>query len=398
MKDLKKLPLIECSSPQDIHVSSPYPLGATVTSEGTNFSVFSANATGVELVFFDSDEDAQPARVISLDPVLQRTSHYWHTFVPAIRSGQLYGYRVAGPYDPSRGFRFDHDKILLDPYARSVSVGRNYSRANASRPGDNAATCMKSVVADMSGFDWEDDKPLNRSFSQTIIYEMHVAGFTRHPSSGVSASNRGTYLGIIEKIPYLKRLGITAVELLPVFQFDAQDTPGHLSNYWGYDPISFFSPHLAYSTNHDPLTCVDEFRTMVKALHRAEIEVILDVVYNHTGEGDRDGPTLCFKGLENGFYYILEEDATTYANYTGAGNTLKANHSVVKRLILDSLKYWVSEMHVDGFRFPERVRPANVEPAYRVGDRLRTGARRNEVDRRSMGRRRSVSGGQFWER
>lgn len=351
MKALQKFSALENSSPQEIHISLPYPLGPTVTAEGTNFSVFSTNAKGVEIVFFNHADDAQVARVISLDPILQRTSHYWHIFVPDIRPGQLYAYRVDGPYDPSKGYRFDRCKLLLDPYARSVSIGRNYSRDAASRPGDNTATCMKSVVADMSGFDWEDDKPLNRPFSQTIIYEMHVAGFTRHPSSGVSAANRGTYLGVIDKIPYLKQLGITAVELLPVFQFDALDTPSRLSNYWGYDPISFFAPHLAYSTSDDPLTCLDEFRTMVKELHRADIEVILDVVYNHTGEGNQEGPTLCFKGFENSFYYILNADASTYANYTGTGNTLKANHSVVKRLILDSLKYWVTEMHVDGFRF-----------------------------------------------
>jgi glycogen operon protein len=180
---------------------------------------------------------------------------------------------------------------------------------------------------------------------------MHVAGFTRHPSSGVAPVNRGTYLGLIEKIPYLQELGITAVELLPVFQFDPQDAPPGLTNYWGYGPVSFFAPHLGYSTCNDPLVCLDEFRTMVKELHRAGIEVILDVVYNHTGEGDEQGPTLCFRGLENSFYYILGKDKATYANYTGAGNTLKANHSIVKRLILDSLRYWASEMHVDGFRF-----------------------------------------------
>jgi glycogen operon protein len=181
---------------------------------------------------------------------------------------------------------------------------------------------------------------------------MHVGGLTRHPSSGVVDAHRGTYLGVIDKIPYLRDLGVTALELLPVYQFDATDAPPGLVNYWGYDPISFFAPHLAYGTNkNDPLGCLDEFRTMVKALHRAGIEVILDVVYNHTAEGDEHGPTLCFRGLENNFYYILGRDKATYANFTGVGNTLKANHSVVKRLILDSLRYWVSEMHVDGFRF-----------------------------------------------
>lgn len=332
-------------------VTHPYPLGPTIIPEGTNFSVFSASATGMEIVLFDHADDAQPSRVIPLDPDLHRTSHYWHIFVPGIKPGQLYGYRADGPSDPKSGQRFDKQKVLLDPYGKSVSVGEHYSRAAACKPGDNAATSMKSVVADLSTFEWEGDRPLYRPFRRSVIYEMHVAGFTRHPSSGVSAANRGSYCGVIENIPYLQGLGITAVELLPVYQFDANDAPSGVSNYWGYDPISFFAPHLAYSASKDPLTCLDEFRTMVKELHRAGIEVILDVVYNHTAEGDEHGPTLCFRGLENSFYYILNKDKATYANYTGAGNTLKANHSVVKRLILDSLRHWVSEMHVDGFRF-----------------------------------------------
>jgi len=333
------------------HVTHPYPLGPTILPEGTNFSVFSASATGMEIVLFDHADDAQPSRVIPLDPVLHRTSHYWHIFVPGIKPGQLYGYRADGPSDPKSGQRFDKQKVLLDPYGKSVSVGQHYSRAAACKPGDNAATSMKSVLANLKTFDWEGDRPLHRLFRKSVIYEMHVEGFTRHSSSGVAPAKRGTYLGVIEKIPYLQGLGITAVELLPVYQFDANDAPSGVTNYWGYDPISFFAPHLAYSASKNPLTCLDEFRTMVKELHRAGIEVILDVVYNHTAEGDEHGPTLCFRGLENSFYYILNEDKGTYANYTGAGNTLKANHSVVKRLILDSLRYWASEMHVDGFRF-----------------------------------------------
>jgi glycogen operon protein len=330
----------------------PYPLGATVCPEGTNFSILSASATGMQLVLFDYADDGTASRTLTLDPVLNRTSHYWHIFLPGVKPGQLYGYRADGPFDPAVGQRFDAQKVLIDPYGKAVSVGRNYSRAAACRPGDNASTSMKSAVADPSLFNWEDDKPINRLFRDTVIYEMHVAGFTRHPSSGVTPANRGTYLGVIEKIPYLQTLGITAVELLPVFQFDSADAPPGLFNYWGYDPVSFFAPHLAYSTNaNDPAACLDEFRTMVKALHRAGIEVILDVVYNHTAEGDERGPTLCFRGLENNFYYILENDRAHYADFTGTGNTLKSNHSVVKRLILDSLKYWVSEMHVDGFRF-----------------------------------------------
>jgi isoamylase len=333
------------------HATLPYPLGPTITSEGTNFSVFSASATRIELVLFDQAEDSLPSRAIGLDPVLDRTSHYWHVFVPGIKPGQLYGYRADGLNDPANGQRFDSQKVLLDPYGKSVSVGRNYDRAAACKPGDNAATCMKSVVADLSLFDWEGDQPLCRPFRRSIIYEMHVAGFSRHPNSGVTSAKRGTYLGVVEKIPYLQQLGITAVELMPVYQFDAGDAPAKVSNYWGYDPISFFAPHLAYSACREPLGCLDEFRTMVKELHRAGIEVILDVVYNHTAEGDEKGPTLCFRGLENSFYYILNQDQATYANYSGAGNTLKANHSVVKRLIMDSLRYWTSEMHVDGFRF-----------------------------------------------
>jgi len=334
-----------------ICVSHPYPLGPTVTPEGTNFSVFSANSKRIELVFFDHANSPHPSKVVSFDPVLHRTSHYWHIFVPGTKPGQLYGYRADGPDDPSNGHRFDPHKVLIDPYGKSVSLCSNYSRASASRPGDNAAESMKSVVADLSVFDWEGDTPLTRSYRKTVIYEMHVPGFTSSPTSGVTSINRGKYLGVVEKIPYLQALGITAVELLPVFQFDIQDAPAGLSNYWGYSPVSLFAPHLAYGSSDDPLACLDEFRTMVKELHRAGIEVILDVVYNHTSEGDERGPTLCFRGLENSYYYILNKDRATYANYAGSGNTLKANHSIVKRLILDSLRYWVSEMHVDGFRF-----------------------------------------------
>jgi len=329
-----------------------YPLGATVCPDGTNFSILSASACGMQLVLFDHASDRVAARTVTLGPVRNRTSHYWHIFLPGIKQGQLYGYRADGPLDPAAGQRFDAQKVLIDPYGKVVSVGADYSRAAACMPGDNASTSMKSMVADLSLFDWEGDKPINRPFRDTVIYELHVRGFTRHPSSGVTAAHRGTYLGVVEKIPYLQSLGITAVELLPVFQFDSADAPTGLVNYWGYDPVSFFAPHLAYCTNiDDPIVCLDEFRTMVKALHRAGIEVILDVVYNHTAEGDEHGPTLCFRGLENNFYYILEDDRSHYADFTGTGNTLKSNHSVVKRLILDSLRYWVSEMHVDGFRF-----------------------------------------------
>ncbi|MFG0254435.1 MAG: glycogen debranching protein, partial [Rhodopirellula sp. JB053] len=238
-----------------------------------------------------------------------------------------------------------------DPYGRACSVPPGYSRDAAQQPGDNTSTAMKSVVVDPGVYDWEDDAPPQRPASQTIIYEMHVRGFTRNPNSGIDESKRGTYAGLIEKLPYLVDLGITAVELLPVFQFDAFDAPPGKTNYWGYAPISFFSPHAAYASRPDPLGVIDEFRDMVKALHRAGIEVILDVVFNHTAEGNEYGPTLSFRGIDNATYYMLENGGERYANYSGCGNTLNANNTVVRRMILDSLRYWVQEMHVDGFRF-----------------------------------------------
>jgi isoamylase len=327
------------------------PLGATICQGGANFSVFSRSATGIELLLFDRDDDSVPARVIRIDPASNRTYHYWHTFVPGIKCGQIYAYRADGPYDPGSGMWFDPAKVLLDPYGRGVVVPKNYSRDAARTRGDNAATAMKSVVVDPSTYDWEGDAPLRHPSSRTIIYETHVRGFTRHASSGVAEPLRGTFAGLIEKIPYLKQLGITAVELLPVFQFDALDCPPGLVNYWGYAPVSFFAPHHAYSSRQDCLGPVDEFRDMVKSLHRAGIEVILDVVFNHTAEGDHTGPTLSFRGLCNRTYYLLEQDLSRYANYSGTGNTLYANQPVVRRMILDSLRYWVEEMHVDGFRF-----------------------------------------------
>ena len=327
------------------------PLGATVCADGTNFCVYSKHAAGIELLLFDSVDDVQPARVIPIDPATNRTYHYWHIFVPKVKAGQIYGYRVTGAFDPPAGMRFDSGKVLLDPYGRGTCVPRNYSRDAARQAGDNAATAMKSVVVDVHAYAWEGDTPLQRPSSRTIVYEMHVRGFTRHASSGMPEQSRGTFAGLTEKIPYLQQLGITAVELLPVFQFDAQDAPPGKGNYWGYAPVSFFAPHQGYSSRKDPLGPVNEFRDMVKALHRAGIEVILDVVFNHTAEGSHDGPTLSFRGFDNTTYYILEQDRSSYANYSGTGNTLNTNHPIVRRMIIDSLRYWVEEMHVDGFRF-----------------------------------------------
>lgn len=325
------------------------PLGATIFANGINFSVYSKHATGIELLLFDAVDSATPSRVIELDRERHRSFHYWHVYVPGLPPGQIYAYRAHGPHMPDMGLRFDPTKILLDPYGRSVVTPDGYDRRAVSGAGDHAAISMKSVVVDTSNYDWEGDQPLVRPFAGSVIYEMHVAGFTKHPSSGVSSEKRGTYLGLIEKIPHLKELGITAVELLPVFAFDEQDAPAGHKNYWGYSPISFFAPHAAYSSRASASAPINEFRDMVKALHRAGIEVILDVVYNHTGEGNRMGPTLCFRGLDNPTYYLLEGDR--YSNFSGTGNTLNANHSVVLRMIQDSLRYWVQEMHVDGFRF-----------------------------------------------
>jgi len=326
-------------------------LGATLSPEGANFSVYSKHATGMELLLFDRVDDARPARAIRINPSTNRTYHYWHVFVPGVKAGQIYGFRVEGPFDPSNGMRFDPAKVLIDPYGRGIVVPENYSREAARKEGDNAAVAMKSVVVDPRAYDWEGDKPLHRPSSRTTVYEMHVRGFTRHPSSGVALKKRGTFAGLIEKIPYLQELGVTAVELMPVFQFDPQDSPPGKVNYWGYAPVSFFAPHQAYSSRQDPLGTLDEFRDMVKELHRAGIEVILDVVFNHTTEGDHNGPTLSLRGLDNSTYYILDKERASYANYSGTGNTLNGNHPIVRRMIVDSLRYWVEEMHVDGFRF-----------------------------------------------
>jgi isoamylase len=327
------------------------PLGATVRPGGVNFSVFSKGAARVELLLFDDANAIHPAKVIPLKAGWHRTHHYWHVFVPDLQPGQIYVYRAQGPFAPERGSRFDAEKVLLDPYGLAVAVPERYDRWAAARPGDNAAAAMQSVVADPDRYDWEGDLPLNRPFAETVIYELHVAGFTCHPSSGVPTDQRGTYAGLVHKIPYLKDLGITAVELLPVFQFDAQDCPPGKTNYWGYAPISFFAPHQGYSSQKNSLAVLDEFRDMVKALHRAGLEVILDVVFNHTTEGGVTGPTLCYRGLANDVYYTLAKDKSRYADYTGCGNTLNANQPIVRRPIQDSLRYWVTQMHVDGFRF-----------------------------------------------
>jgi len=328
-----------------------FPIGPSFMHGGVNFCIFSKNAEWVELLFFDKAEDTKPCHTIRLDPNINKTYKYWHVFVEGLQSGQLYGYRIHGPFEPSKGHRFDSSKIILDPYAKSVSIPEGFNRKALSVFGDSSALSMKSVLVDLSKYDWEGDEHPQRPFSRTVIYELHVGGFTKMPNSGVEDSKKGTFLGLIEKIPYLVELGITAVELLPVFQFDRQDAPEGRVNYWGYSPISFFAPHQGYSTGKNPLQVLDEFRDMVKAFHKAGIEVILDVVYNHTSENHEDGPTYTFRGIDNSIYYILENDKSKYKNYSGTGNTLNANQSIVRRMILSSLHFWVRDMHVDGFRF-----------------------------------------------
>jgi len=330
---------------------TPAPLGATMRDGGVNFSLYSHHAESVRLVLFAPGTN-NPAGTILLDPAHHRTDNYWHVFLPGVRAGTQYGYGITGPSRPSEGLRFDSSKLLLDPYAREV-VDDDYDRGLSSQPKTpNIAAAMRSVVIDPAAYDWEGDEPLRRTLRGGAIYELHVRGFTNNPNSGLRRRLRGTYAGVVQKIPYLQELGIDAVELLPVFHFDRQSAPSGRPNYWGYEPVAFFAPHRAYSSNQRPGGSVDEFRDMVKALHRADIEVILDVVYNHTAEDGAAGPTLSMRGIDNRTYYLLNPaDRARYIDDSGVGNTLNANHTIVRRLIMDSLRYWVQHMHVDGFRF-----------------------------------------------
>jgi isoamylase len=335
-------------------------LGATPGDGGVNFAVASTVAEGVTLCLFDADGAETRLELEEF------TAGVWHGFVPGIGHGQAYGYRVRGPFDPSSGHRCNPAKLLLDPYARAVRGDVTWNPAllshdpgNPGQPGtaDSAPFVPRSLVVDASGYDWEGDKPLGRPYADSIFYEAHVKGFTkRHPD--IPAEIQGSYAGLAHPAAtgYLSDLGITAVELLPVHQFvsEGQLTDRGLANYWGYNSIGFFAPHHAYSATagQQPGGQVNEFRDMVKALHRAGIEVILDVVYNHTAEGNQDGPTVSFRGLDNAQYYrLVPGDLSAYYDTTGTGNSMDAGNPFTLRLIMDSLRYWVSEMHVDGFRF-----------------------------------------------
>lgn len=340
---------------------SPMPLGVYVQEGGINFTLFSRHASKVSLWLFNNPEDYKPSQIIELNPQQNRTGDIWHVFVKGAGRGQTYTFNVDGPYKPDQGHLFCPNAILLDPYSNAIASPEpwnfspccNHQQHKAEI--HNTAGIAKSMVIH-NGFDWENDRPLKRHWPELIIYEAHVKGLTIHPSSG--CSKPGTYLGVIEKIPYLQELGVNAIELMPLQEFNPYEMTTHnpftkeaLVNYWGYNTVGFFAPHEGYGTRSYPGCQVDEFKAMVKALHKAGIEVLLDVVFNHTAEGNETGPTLNFRGLDNSIYYLLEENKRYYKNYSGCGNTLNCNHPVVRNFILDCLRYWVVEMHVDGFRF-----------------------------------------------
>ncbi len=345
----------------------PEVLGATPSGNGVNFALYSKNAERVVLDLFDAPDAKQPSFSIDFDPVKNKTGGVWHIFVEGLSAGTLYLFRVDGPYNPPKGHRFNFNKYLFDPYAKAFSQGSVFQSYNRQRELGLAglengklsdlSNFPKCVVVDDSDFDWQGDKPLNYPLSETVIYEAHLKGYTASRTSDVSAP--GTYKGFVEKIPYLKKLGITSVELMPVFEFDEHETGAinpktgeTLSNYWGYSTIGFFAPKTTYAFDRTPGASVREFKTLVRELHKAGIEVILDVVFNHTAEGNEHGYTFCFRGLENSAYYMLpENEKQYYQNFSGCGNTVNAAHPVTTKFILDSLRYWVGEMHVDGFRF-----------------------------------------------
>jgi glycogen operon protein len=327
-----------------LQFTHPLAYGAILQENGVQFVIFSRSATGMRVLLYDNVNDPDPSEVVQFHPELDRWGDIWSVFVPGIGAGQLYHFQADGPWEPQFGHRFNSNARLIDPYARALAG--NYLPAT-----DGIVRPPKCVVVDDT-FDWQGDRHLRRNLSESVIYEMHVRGFTRSDTSEVD--HPGTYLGIIEKIPYLRSLGVTAVELMPVHEFPINHWSGKPEtrpNYWGYDPMAFFAPHRGYAADSEPGAQVNEFKQMVRALHQAGIEVILDVVFNHTCEGNELGPTLSFKGLENRVYYMLSHGGAHYKNYTGCGNTVNGNHPVVREMIFLCLRHWVLNYHVDGFRF-----------------------------------------------
>ena len=351
--------LMRQSTPE-LQFNHMLPYGAVVHDQGVQFVVFSRNATEMRLLMYDDVNDTEPSEIINFDPNTNRWGNIWSVFIPGVGPGQLYHFQASGPHDPTQGLLYNSNARLIDPYAKALAGTFQSSHDGIIRP-------PKCVVVD-EHFDWAGDRHLRRDLSETIIYEMHVRGFTQHESSGVK--HPGSYLGVIEKIPYLQSLGVTAVELMPVHEFPINDfngEPAKRRNYWGYDPLAFFGPHRGYAWSKEPGAQVVEFKQMVKALHEAGIEVILDVVFNHTCEGNERGPNLSFKGLENSVYYMLENDKRYYKNYSGCGNTINGNHPIVREMIFHCLRHWVHNYHVDGFRFDlasilSRDRSGNLVP------------------------------------
>lgn len=339
----------------EIRPGSRYPFGTVFDGRGVNFAIWCGAATGAELLLFESCESRVPFQIIQLDPEVNHTYFCWHVYVVGLQPGVFYGWRLDGPTDTARtGHRFDKEKVLVDPVARTVS-DILWDRGRAIQPGENTDSSIRAMVIEEDGYDWEGDTPLNHPSEEMVIYEMHVGGFTRHSSSGVS--HPGSFSGIIEKIPYLKALGITDIELMPIMAFDEQCVPEStsslgLDNYWGYSTHSFFAPHPGYCIDMNCRNHVTEFRDMVKAIHKAGIGVIMDVAFNHTAEGGNDGPIINFKGFGNaGFYHLDPYNRSVYKDFTGCGNTVNCSHPVISRFIVECLEYWVREMHVDGFRF-----------------------------------------------
>ncbi len=322
----------------------PLPYGAILQETGVQFVVVSRSATAMRLLLYDRQEDTEPSEIIEFDPAENRWGDVWSIFLPGIGAKQLYHFQASGPFDPQQGHRFNGHARLIDPYAKALA-------GNFQPHPDGIIRPPKCVVIDDDDFDWRDDRHIRRDLSETIIYELHVRGFTNSRTSDVK--HPGTYLGLIEKIPYLQSLGVTAVELMPVHEFldtELDGTKPPIQNYWGYNSMAFFAPHRGYASGTDPGAQVREFKEMVRAFHQAGMEVILDVVFNHTCEGNEYGPTLSFKGLENRVYYMLE-NGSYYKNYTGCGNTVNGNHPIVREMIFNCLRHWVHNYHIDGFRF-----------------------------------------------